>query len=310
MVSLVIDTDTASDDAVAILQALGDPTASIRAITLVAGNVPLDMAEVNALVTLDIGGAEDIPVYRGCASPLLRVLKTAQFVHGTNGMSDISLPSTNRTSRSEHAVDALLEIAQTEPGEHVLVTLGPLTNIAAAITLDPLFLTRFQRVVMMLGAPDAVGNVSPTGEFNAWADPESAQITISAPGDKWLVGWDISRKYAVVDDGLDAKLIALGPAGKFAVDINAAVREFCVTTTGLNGYDLPDPIAMSIGIHPEIATQSTDVHMEVSLDPSTRGQTFIDYRLQAPETNIRIVESASHDRFAAHLLDSIGGLAT
>ena len=217
MVSLVIDTDTASDDAVAILQALGDPTASIRAITLVAGNVPLDMAEVNALVTLDIGGAEDIPVYRGCASPLLRVLKTAQFVHGTNGMSDISLPSTNRTSRSEHAVDALLEIAQTEPGEHVLVTLGPLTNIAAAITLDPLFLTRFQRVVMMLGAPDAVGNVSPTGEFNAWADPESAQITISAPGDKWLVGWDISRKYAVVDDALDAREAATETHGEGAL---------------------------------------------------------------------------------------------
>ena len=169
--SLVIDTDTGSDDAVALLMAARSSQVEIRAVTTVAGNVPLAQATRNALVTLELAGAVDVPVHEGLAKPLLRELSTAQFVHGEDGMSGVPLPPPSATPASGHAVDLLRRVAAEQPGRHVLVTLGPLSNIAAAILVQPDLLTRFTAVVAMAGAFDGVGNVHPVGEFNVWADP-------------------------------------------------------------------------------------------------------------------------------------------
>ena len=295
--SFVIDTDTASDDAVALLLAARDPRSQIRAVTVVAGNVPLAQGVRNAKVTLELAEAADVPVWAGCGAPLVRDLGTAQNVHGSDGMSGTSLPEPRMATQDGHAVLALLAIARDEPGRHTLVTLGPLTNIAAAVTLDPGFLTRFRHTYMMLGTSDGNGNVSAIAEYNAWADPEAAQIVLRAPGEKTMVGWDISRKYAVIDPAEDRRLRDLGRLGRFAADINRDVHTFSVEETGLAGYDLPDPIAMAIAIDPGMIISAEDLHLQVSTDPITRGHTYADRRTPPRPVNTRVVTSADGQVF-------------
>jgi purine nucleosidase len=265
---LIIDTDTASDDAVAVLMALMNPAVHVEALTIVAGNVPLDLAVNNALVTIETcvaAGGQSAPVYIGSAGPLARPLETAQFVHGEDGMGDVGLARATTLAAPGDAIDELIRRASDAPGELTLVTLGPLTNIARALMKDPTLLTKFRHTFMMAGAPDNVGNVNKLGEFNVWCDPEAATQVIAAPGDKTMIGWNISRLYAVMTPADQASLPDLGPLGTFVQKINRVVNEYALNT-GLAGYDLPDPIAMSIAIDPTIATRTTNETLRIHID--------------------------------------------
>jgi purine nucleosidase len=299
--SIVIDTDTASDDAVALVLAVREPSVDVRAVTVVAGNVPLDLAVRNAIVTLDLAGGAAIPLYAGRDRPLARPLDTAQFVHGTDGMGGADLPEPSRGATSDDAVGALLDIAANEPGRHDLVTLGPLTNIAAALERDVDFLTKFAHTYLMAGSPDGVGNVDALGEYNVWADPEAAAIVFAAPGAKTMVGWNISRTFAVLTDDEQAELAAVGALGKFAVAINGDVEQYCLDT-GLAGFDLPDPIAMAVALDDSIITESTDEWLVVGLDGPTRGCTIPDRRYGRPDPNIRVLWAVDEAAFKRRLL--------
>src|SRR4051812_3099219 len=180
---LIIDTDTASDDAVALLMALRDPTVEVIAITVVAGNVPLDLAVQNALYTVELAGAH-VPVHAGAATPLLQPLHTAQDVHGNDGMGDIGLPLTGRVPAEGDAVDRLVELIDAhEPGELALVTLGPLTNVAILFARRPDLATRLKEVVMMAGTSDGLGNITAAAEFNVWVDPEAMAVVLRSGAD-------------------------------------------------------------------------------------------------------------------------------
>ena len=193
MLSLIIDTDTGSDDAVALLMAARRGGVSIKAVTCVAGNVSVDQATRNARATLELAGCDEVPVYRGLHAPLIRAPETAQHVHGEDGMSGFPLPEPRMLVQTEGAIEALVRLSRAQPGRHTLVTLGPLSNIATAILVEPRFLLSFNQVVAMAGAFDAVGNVHRVGEFNAWADPEAIKIVVEAEGSVTFVGWDLSR---------------------------------------------------------------------------------------------------------------------
>jgi purine nucleosidase len=299
--SLVIDTDTASDDAIALLLAVREPSVDVRAVTVVAGNVPLDLAVRNAIVTLDLCGGADIPVHAGCAEPLTRRLDTAQFVHGEDGMGGATLPDPSRSTTTDDAVGALLDIAATEPGRHDLVTLGPLTNVATALERDPELLTRFGHTYLMAGSPDGVGNVDALGEYNVWADPEAATAVLAAPGAKTMIGWNISRQYAVMSSAEQEALAAVGPLGRFAIDINGDVEQYCLAT-GLAGFDLPDPVAMAVALDDRIITESTEEWLVVGLDGPTRGCTIPDRRFGRPAPNLRVVWSVDEAAFKQRLL--------
>jgi purine nucleosidase len=298
--SIVIDTDTASDDAVALVLAVREPSVDVRAITVVAGNVPLDLAVRNALITLDLAGGAAIPLHAGRDRPLARPLDTAQFVHGADGMGGADLPEPSRPTTSDDAVGALLDIAANEPGRHDLVTLGPLTNIAAAIERDADFLTKFGHIYLMAGSPDGVGNVDALGEYNVWADPEAATVVFAAPGAKTLIGWNISRTFAVLTDDEQAQLAAVGSLGKFAVDINGDVEQYCLDT-GLAGFDLPDPIAMAVALDESIIIESTEEWLVVGLDGPTRGCTIPDRRYGRPDPNIRVLWAVDEAAFKQRL---------
>lgn len=298
---LVIDTDTASDDAVALMLALAEPGVSVDAITVVAGNVPLPQAIVNAIVTCDVMGRHDIPVHAGRPGPILRPLDTAQDVHGANGMGDVELPAPSRGPSGEHGVAALVRLADEAPGERTLVTLGPLSNVATALLLDPEFLGKWAHVWCMYGVADAAGNSSPTAEYNVWADPEAARVVLAhaEPGQVTFVGWDVSRKYAVMGRDDQDALAALGTdRARFVNDINASVNAFCLGITGLEGYDLPDPIAMAVALRPSLILASEDAAVDVISNGPGRGTLMIDRRpgaRQAP--NVRLVTAVDEIGF-------------
>lgn len=309
MSRLIVDTDTGSDDAVALLLAALDERARLHAVTTVAGNVPLPLATRNALHTLELAGAAEVPVHPGCDRPLLRPLETAQEVHGADGMGDAGLPEPGTAPRDEHAVDVLLRLGHDHPGELTLVTLGPLTNLAAALVRDRGLLRRFRGVYCMAGAADAVGNAGPTAEYNVWADPEAAEIVVreSDPDTVTWVGWDVSRHDAVLTAEDQARLRAIGtPLAAFADRINRRVGEWAATVTGLAGYDLPDPIAMAAVLRPGLVLETERAHLRVALHDEARGQALIDRRRTAPPANLTLVRRMDEHGFKQLLFDALG----
>lgn len=303
--SLVIDTDTGSDDAVALIMAFNHPDYTVRALTVVAGNVPLEFCVRNALITADLLGQDEVPVFAGLAKPLLRPLGTAEGIHGDDGMSGATLPAPSRQPHQQHAVQALLEIAAREPGEHILITLGPLSNIATALLIDPEFLTKFQHTYMMIGAADSIGNITAVAEFNAWVDPEAAALVFAAPGAKTMIGWDVCRKNTVMRAEDEERVLAAGPIGKFASDIRRQVREFSIEVNGKPDHEFPDPAAMAVALDEGLIVESDDRHMLVSTDEQTRGQTFADYGPPAKPPTVRVVTALDEAGFKAQLFAAL-----
>lgn len=299
----LIDTDTASDDAVALVMALKHPDIQVEAITLVAGNVPLDQGLQNALYTVELCESQ-VPVYAGCAKPLMRRLHTAQDTHGTDGMGDIGLPLWGRTPAQGHAVDVILDTVNRFPGEITLVTLGPLTNIAVALLKDPTLAAKIPRCVVMGGVSDYYGNVTPVAEYNLWTDPDAAKVVLESGLPLTLVGWDISRKYATFTSDTAQDIRDIGTSlAEFCMDIQSAVTVFNAGVTQLPGFDLPDPIAMAIAIEPEIATESTNVYVTIETQSDLcRGQIILDpLSLYQQPPNARVVMVANQARFVAVL---------
>jgi purine nucleosidase len=305
----LIDTDTASDDAVALVMALRHPAVSVEAITVVAGNVPLAQAVQNASYTVELCG-RSTPVHAGAAAPLRRPLVTAQQVHGQDGMGDIGLPLHGRAAAAGHAVDALLRTAERHAEALTLVTLGPLTNVALAVRRDERFAGRIARCVAMCGTADAIGNQTAVAEFNAWVDPEAVAVVLDSGLPLTFVGWDISRRDAVITAGEAAELRAIDtPLARFAVDIQAVLVRFCAETTQLDGFDLPDPIAMAIAIDPAVALATEHVRVDIETDsPLTRGQLVLDrLALSDRPANASVVTAADPVRFRTMLRAALGG---
>jgi purine nucleosidase len=298
-----IDTDTASDDAVALVMALRHPDVDVVGIGVVAGNVPLEQAVQNALYTRELCGS-DVPVYVGAAGPLHIPLETAQHVHGADGMGDIGLPLIGRRPDAGHAVDALLDASHAHAGDLVLVTLGPLTNIALALQKDPTLVERVARCVTMGAVADHIGNTNPVAEFNMWVDPHAVQIVLESGIPIEFVGWDVSRTFATMDIAEAAEFRLIGtPLAEFCMDIQGHVAEFCAETTKLRGFDLPDPIAMAVAIDPTVATLVRRLHCVVETEsPITRGMVVMDLLEFHPgQANADVVITADRDAFIAQL---------
>lgn len=300
-----IDTDTASDDAVAMVMALRHSTVQVVGIGVVAGNVPLDQGVQNALFIVELCDASDrVPVYAGCDRPLQLPLSMAQKEHGSDGMGDIGLDLTGRTPAAGHAVDALLEAAERFVGELTLVTLGPLTNVAVALRRDPTLASKVARCVIMGAVADHIGNITPVAEFNMWVDPHAVAVVLASGMPLEFVGWDISRFFAVIEPDLAAELRAVGTRqAEVCIDIQVCVSAFCATETKLAGFDLPDPIAMAYALDPRVATKTRHVHCAVETQSElTRGMVVMDMLELGHQTpNALVVMHADRDRFIAML---------
>jgi purine nucleosidase len=283
--------------------AFAEPSIDIVGISTVAGNVPLDTATQCALYVRELCRSK-APVHTGADRPLTHDLETAQNVHGKDGMGDVGLPIGNRKPDGTDAVGALIEAAKRHAGKLELVTLGPLTNIAVAVRRAPEVAKQIKSCTIMGGVSDYVGNMTPVSEFNIWVDPEAAEIVLRSGMAIEMVGWDISRKYAVIDDNDAASLRSIGSErARVAVDCQKTLRAFNEQVSGLKGFDLPDPIAMAVALRPAIATRRRMDHATIlGGEGPTRGMVMFDESPLAPKgARIGVVEEASRDGFMGML---------
>ena len=272
----LIDTDTASDDAVALIMALREPDVRVAAITVVAGNVPLDQGTRNALYTAELCGSS-VPVYAGAARPLLREPCDARWFHGFDGLGDQGYPPPERGCEGKHAVDAIIDVISANPGIEV-VTLGPLTNIALALRRAPEIAKRVGRCIVMGGNPCTEGNVTPAAEYNMWVDPEAARMVLRSELPIELVGWQLCRGAANLRAPDIQHVLSLGTKlARFAIDCNRRAMEANERQTGEVGIALPDPTAMAIAIDASICTRSSRHYVDVEIESElTRGMTVVD----------------------------------
>ena len=273
---LLIDTDTASDDAVALIMALRSPAVRVVAISTVAGNVPVQQATRNALYTAQLCGA-NTPVFQGAEKPLVRSLATADWFHGKDGLGDHGYAPPQRQAEKQHAVQAIIETVRANPGIS-LVTLGPLTNIALALAQVPDIIHHVGRCVIMGGAPCCEGNVTPAAEYNMWVDPEAARLVFRSGLPIELVGWQLCRGAAVLNPSDAQHLIDMDTdRARFAVESNSTAREAYGEQTGEDGISLPDPVAMAIALDPSIVLESSKHFVDVEVAAElTRGMTVVD----------------------------------
>jgi len=273
---LLIDTDTASDDAVALIMALRSPEVEVVAITIVAGNVATPQGSANARYTVELCGAA-VPVYEGALRPLLRAHRPATAFHGKDGLGDQGYPAPRTEAAPGHAVPALIEAIRSRPGL-TLVTLGPLTNVALAVAQAPDIVEKVERCVVMGGAACTVGNMTPAAEYNVWCDPEAARLCFRSGLPIEMVGWELCRGAANLDEDDIARCRALGtPLARFAIDCNGAALRANREMLGDPGIPLPDPVAMAVALDPTICTRKSRHRVDVECEGTlTRGMTVVD----------------------------------
>jgi purine nucleosidase len=299
MKRLIIDTDPGVDDAHAILLALAHPDVQVEAITTVNGNVSLDLTTANALKILDAAG-KDVQVYRGCDRPLISRPTTAAHVHGEDGLGDCDLPASKKQVQSEHAVHALIRLANENPGELTLVAIGPLTNLAVALSLDPDLPKKFKQLVIMGGAIYSRGNTETvTAEFNIHTDPEAAHMVFSAWPMLTLLSWETTVAYIIPRDALDRFFKLETLRAKFFHDTNQKILGFIKQRLGQDMLFAPDGLAMAAAIEPDIVTKAEKRFVSIELHgANTRGQTVVDWygsTQKAPNTDI--ILELDMDRF-------------
>jgi purine nucleosidase len=272
----LIDTDTASDDAVALIMALRNPRIEVLAITTVAGNVDVQQATRNALYTAQLCDST-VPVFAGAERPLKRTHVSADWFHGRDGLGDHGYPPPRRAPERHSAVDAIIDTIESRPGL-VMVTLGPLTNIALALQKKPGIASKVSRCVVMGGAPCCEGNVTPAAEYNIWCDPEAARLVMRSGLPIELVGWHLCRGAAVLNPSDIQHVLSFAtPVAKFAIECNSRGQQAFLEQSGEHGISLPDPVAMAIALDPSVVTSQSEHFVDVETESElTRGMTVVD----------------------------------
>jgi purine nucleosidase len=279
---ILIDTDTASDDAVALIMALRSEEVDVEAITVVAGNVPVEQATRNALFTAELCES-DVPVFRGAEKPLIRELQIADWFHGRDGLGDHGYAPSRRRAERGDSIGAICSAVAANPGIEI-ITLGPLTNVALAVQREPALVENVSLCVVMGGAPCCEGNVTPAAEFNIWVDPEAARIVFQSGLSINLIGWQLSRGDAVLNERDIADIEQIGtPSAEFAIRCNSVAAQAFEKQTGEAGIVLPDPVAMGILLDSSLSLDASEHYVAIETQSElTRGMTVVD-RLNVAE---------------------------
>jgi purine nucleosidase len=303
--TFLIDTDTASDDAVAIIMALRAPDVRVAAITTVAGNVDVRQSTRNALYTAELCGA-DVPVFMGADKPLLRAYENATWFHGRDGLGDHNYPAPRRAHEKLNAADAIIETVEANPGI-VIVTLAPLTNVALALTKRPEIAAKVERCVVMGGAPCCEGNVTPAAEYNIWVDPEAARAVFRSGLPIEMVGWQTSRFDSVLNEKDIEKILGFNTTvARFAIECNSHAREAYKVQTGEDGISLPDPVAMSVALDPTIGTEWSSPCVDIETHSNlTRGMTVVDKLNVADDDRNRAAWAGAKKAKVCWTIDSV-----
>ncbi|NZA28205.1 nucleoside hydrolase [Luteimonas sp. SJ-92] len=296
-IPLLIDTDPGVDDALALLLAFNDPRHRVEALTIAAGNVGLRHTVANALKLVEVCRA-DVPVYPGCAGPLLHPSRDAAYVHGRDGFGDVGyVPAAGEAGR-EHAALAILRLSHLHAGRLLLVALGPLTNLALALKLDPTLPQRIARLVVMGGAVTAHGNITPAAEFNVAFDPEAARIVFEGFPRFDLADWEAVLAHGFPHAEAETWLRADSPRARFYEAISRQTRLWSADRRG-DHWHSADALAMAWALQPEDALETVERPVAVELAGThTRGATVVDWQRQdGGADNARILMRYDRPRF-------------
>jgi len=311
LIRIIHDTDTAGDDATALMMALKASNANLEAVTVNCGNVAFDQQVENALYTIQVAGKSGkVPVYPGARHPLLREWETAESVHGKDGMGDSGFPRAKQRPEQKFAVDAIVDLVNSAPGEITLVATGPLTNIALAVRQDPSIAKNVKRLYFMGGTNQYIGNVTPAAEFNIWVDPDAAKIVFHSGMPTTMVGWEICMRHGLVDrPELDEIAGMSTTEARFFTTVNRRSVEFTKEMEGKDAAPCPDSITMAIVLNPAVATDVRRKFVDVDNESElSRGATYVDHlNILKREPNLEVVYSASERLFKEMLFRMLRG---
>ncbi|MBI9107498.1 MAG: nucleoside hydrolase [Spirochaetales bacterium] len=297
---IFIDTDCGIDDAVAIMLALSSPEVDVTGISCVAGNTDIDSVIKNVCGLLSFFCRTDIPVYRGFPHSLIGTKLNADDVHGKGGLGGVELEAIGKRVEKKNALDGLLEAAKANPGL-TLVTLGPLTNIAAALNLYPQLKGLIGEIVVMGGAIGP-GNVTKYAEFNFAFDPEAVTSCLSCEMPMKILTWDATVELTFTEKEYDALDMGGSEPGDLFLDLQRFYMNYKERTYGKRVINFPDPLTMACVIDPDIITASENMGLRMVLDRNSekRGASLdAAAENQKADGKAQVITECSRDRFTS-----------
>jgi purine nucleosidase len=309
--NIIIDTDPGQDDAVAILFALAaSERLDLRAITTVAGNVPLEFTSRNARIVLDWANRPDVPVYAGCPRPLVRELITAEHVHGTTGLEGVPLHEPTTGLAKAHAVDFLVRTLREAPERSItFCSIGPLTNLAASLIQAPDVKRGIKEVVIMGGAYLKRGNITPTAEFNIYVDPHAAAVVFGSGLPITVLPLDVTYKVLSTTARVE-RLKNLGNrAGKLIAAILVSHSRYEIEKFSSEGGPLHDPCVIGYLLEPSLFSgRLVNVAIETQSD-LTLGETVVDWdEVTQRPANALWINEVDPDAFYSLLTETVAQL--
>jgi purine nucleosidase len=284
----IIDTDAGVDDAVGIVMPFTPnryPDFHLSALTTVAGNVSLDKVNINVGAVLDMLDS-DLPFYAGCDRPLIAPHEHAEEFHGADGLGDAGLSKTDRKPEAEHAALAIIRLAKQHAGDFGIVALGPLTNLALAVNLDPSLPQRVSKLIVMGAAWQGRGNQSSAAEFNIYVDPESARVVFDRFDDVIVLPWEVSIDQTMPYD----RFFAMGDgASKRAQFMKAmsGIAQLWRERLNLPGEPLPDPLAVAIALDENVIAAEKKARLKIDIGQDVgRALSSMDYKHPQPNTRM------------------------
>eukprot|EP00033_Pygsuia_biforma_P003532 GCRY01003866.1.p1 GENE.GCRY01003866.1~~GCRY01003866.1.p1 ORF type:complete len:331 (+),score=91.20 GCRY01003866.1:86-1078(+) len=319
-VNLLVDTDVGIDDAQAMVLALSQPNCTIHAVTCVGGNAKLENVIKNVGTVLQVCERQDIPYYAGCALPLVAGPLNAEEIHGVDGLGGVREQFSKEEKsnlgpfpaiQEEHAVNALVRLAREKPGYFTLVTLGPLTNIAMACRLDPLFPANIKKIVVMGGTIEAFGNATMSAEFNFMVDPEAAHVVLDCFEKVQILSWETTWHFRLPWPSVDKWMSGLTLIGRFIARISEAAN-LDIRQSVREGLFIPDPLAMAVAIDPSLVLEQTEHFATMELKGThTRGMMVVERRAKfsnpySHKYNVVVIRVVDMPRVLNMLFESVG----
>jgi purine nucleosidase len=296
---IIIDTDPGIDDAVAILLALAAPAElEVLGIVAVAGNLPLAQTELNARRVCELAGRLDIPVYAGCARPMLRPLATAAAIHRDALEARLGLPEPAMPLQTRHGVDFIVDtLCAAEPGVVTLCALGPLTDIAMALVKAPEIAAKIGELVIMGGAGFEIGNVTPAAEFNIHVDPHAAAIVLGSGVPITMIPLDVTHQVLSTPPRLAALRALPNRCGPAVAALLAGFEEARASRFGERGKALHDPCVVAYLLRPDLFQgRAVNVAVETA-SQLTSGMTVVDWwAVTGREANAWFTTAVDADR--------------
>lgn len=305
---IIIDTDPGIDDALAIMFALGCPELSVEGITIVSGNVPVNVGTRNALTLLELIGRTDIPVARGAALPLRRALVTAEWVHGKDGMANMNLPAPSIKPVEGSAVEWIRKKLLDSDEKITVVAIGPLTNLGMLYCLNPDAFLRIEEIVFMGGAAFCGGNTTASAEFNIYVDPDAAKLVVNSGVPITMVGLDVTEKTVIYSDDVSILEGNSSRVADFAKKLLIKAFSAIPGRTEIGGLCLHDPLTVGVAINPEIV-KTKKYRLAVETEGElTLGETIVDdrpYSKVEPNAKVAIdVDSNGFKKWFFRILNS------